>query len=337
MDTGTEKPRTQGKQRSQDRQRSQLHEAIDDFTDYQHFVQGRSPATVRSYRSDLYDLATHIPTFAEFRLPALRAWLATAVRDGKSRATIARRASSARAFSTWAQRQGHLDADIADRLHNPSAANTLPTVLAVDEAANVVSSTTRQTASNDTGSDPLSQRDTAILELLYASGRRVAELVAVNLADLDVDRGTIKVTGKGNKQRVVPFGRTAAHALSTWIEHGRHAVLKKAHRGTDTNHDSRGSKNQHQEPALFVGARGKRIDQRQVRRIVERAGMAHGISSLSPHGLRHSAATHLLEGGADLRVVQEILGHASLQTTQRYTHVTAERLKQVHAQAHPRA
>ena len=334
MDTGTDKPRTQGTQRSQ------LHEAIDDFADYQHYVQGRSPATVRSYRSDLYDLASHISTFAEFRLPALRAWLAKAVRDGKSRATIARRASSVRAFSTWAQRQGHLDIDIAARLHSPSAANTLPNVLAVDEAANVVSSTIRQTVGNYSGSDPLSQRDAAILELLYASGMRVAELVALNLAHLDVDRGTIKVTGKGNKQRVVPFGRAAARALNTWIEHGRQAVLKKAHKGhkgTDTNYDSRGDRNQHQQPALFIGARGKRIDQRQVRRIVERAGMAQGISSLSPHGLRHSAATHLLEGGADLRVVQEILGHASLQTTQRYTHVTAERLKQVHAQAHPRA
>lgn len=331
MDTGTDKPRTQ------DAQRSQLHEAVDDFTDYQHYVQGRSPATVHSYRSDLYDLASHISTFAEFRLPALRAWLAKAVRDGKSRATIARRASSVRAFSTWAQRQGHLDADIAARLHSPSAANTLPNVLAVDEAASVVSSPIRQKAANHSGSDPLRQRDAAILELLYASGMRVAELVALNLAHLDVDRGTIKVTGKGNKQRIVPFGRTAARALSTWIEHGRQAVLTKAHRNTDTNHDSRGDRNQHQQPALFVGARGKRIDQRQVRRIVERAGMAQGISSLSPHGLRHSAATHLLEGGADLRVVQEILGHASLQTTQRYTHVTAERLKQVHAQAHPRA
>lgn len=317
METGTHISSSQGARRSQ------LHEAIDDFADYQHYVQGRSPATVRSYRSDLYDLATLVPTFAEFTLPNLRAWLAQAVRERKSRATIARRASATRAFSTWAQRQGHLEADIAARLHNPSATSTLPTVLAVNEAADVVAQHNQdQTKPNKR--DPISQRDTAILELLYASGMRVAELVSLNRNDLDTQQQTIKVTGKGNKQRIVPFGRAAENALATWIADGRVVIQTK------TRNDST-------EPALFIGARGKRIDQRQVRRIVERAGLQQGITGLSPHGLRHSAATHLLEGGADLRVVQEILGHASLQTTQRYTHVTAERLKQVHSQAHPRA
>ena len=354
---------------------NQMHEAIDDFADYQHYVQGRSAATVRSYRSDLHDLARAITTLDEFRLPALRAWLARAIREGKSRATLARRASAARAFSTWAHRQGHLAVDVAARLHNPTAANTLPTVLGVDEAAGVVSSrgnnaacspreeyphsghthgsdnhvvgAATQNFSTQPGTapagasgtapeaapeaaDPLRQRDNAILELLYASGMRVAELVALNRVDLDTSRRTVKVTGKGNKQRIVPFGASAAQALSTWIEDGRPQILTKTSTNTPA-HDVGG------DPALFLGARGKRIDQRQVRRIVEKAGKTQGISGLSPHGLRHSAATHLLEGGADLRVVQEILGHASLQTTQRYTHVTVERLKTVHNQAHPRA
>ena len=318
---------------------NQLLAAVDDFADYQHYVQGRSAATVRSYRSDLNDLAREITTFADFRLPALRAWLAQAVRDGKSRATLARRASAARAFSTWAQRQGHLEADIAARLQSPRVSNTLPTVLAVDEAATVVSSGSNsneteqhsnETEQHSAGNDPEGLRDTAILELLYASGMRVAELVSLDVDEIDTARGTCKVTGKGNKQRVVPFGDTAARALTAWINDGRPQVAARASKNAD-------GPNLGSDRALFLGKRGKRIDQRQVRRIVERAGMEQGIAGLSPHGLRHSAATHLLEGGADLRVVQEILGHASLQTTQRYTHVTAERLKQVHRQAHPRA
>lgn len=163
------------------------------------------------------------------------------------------------------------------------------------------------------------QRDSAILELLYATGMRVAELARLDIGDVDFKRSTARVTGKGNKQRVVPFGTAATDALQQWIDGGR----KELARG-DTQ-------------AIFVGSRGARIDQRQVRRIVEKAAAVTGTSGLTPHGVRHLAATHLLEGGADLRVVQELLGHSSLSTTQIYTHVSAKRLKQVYSQAHPRA
>ena len=162
-------------------------------------------------------------------------------------------------------------------------------------------------------------RDSAILELLYASGMRVAELVRLDLSDIDFYRGTLHVTGKGDKQRVVPFGHAADDALRQWIEKGRGQLAEE------------GTK------AVFVGSRGGRIDQRQVRRIVDRAAKVSGAQGLTPHGVRHSSATHLLEGGADLRVVQELLGHSSLNTTQIYTHVSAQRLQRVYNQAHPRA
>ncbi|UIZ91497.1 tyrosine-type recombinase/integrase [Corynebacterium sp. CNCTC7651] len=158
-----------------------------------------------------------------------------------------------------------------------------------------------------------------MLELLYATGIRVGELTGLDMGDVDLDRRIAKVTGKGNKQRVVPFGIAAAEAVEAWTGRGRPALVAGA------------------EAALFVGSRGKRIDQRQVRRIVERAAADTGAGDVTPHSLRHSAATHLLEGGADLRVVQELLGHSSLQTTQIYTHVSAQRLKRVYEQAHPRA
>lgn len=159
-----------------------------------------------------------------------------------------------------------------------------------------------------------------MLELLYATGMRVGELTGLNLSDIDLARGLARVTGKGNKQRVVPFGREATLALNEWLEFGRSELA-----------------NGKAEDAVFVGSRGGRIDQRQVRRVVERAGQRAGVSDISPHTLRHTAATHMLEGGADLRVVQEMLGHSSLQTTQIYTHVSAQRLKNVYDQAHPRA
>jgi len=289
---------------------SQLVEAIEDFADHSRLVLGRSEATVRGYRSDLLSLAEQIPGFADFTLPALRAWLAGAVREGKSRATIARRTASVRSFSTWALRQGHLQSDVAARLVTPKVNRPLPEVLGVEKAGEFVG--------NAASADEVEfLRDTAMLELLYATGVRVSELAGMNVKDVDLTRRTVRVLGKGNKERVVPFGEAAADAVSQWLEHGR------AELAGDT-------------PALFVGVRGGRIDPRQVRRVVEKAGQVTG-QTITPHGLRHTAATHLLEGGADLRVVQEMLGHSSLQTTQIYTHVSAERLKDVFKQAHPRA
>ncbi|APT92315.1 recombinase XerC [Corynebacterium phocae] len=293
---------------------TQVGEAIEDFADYQLQVLGRSPATVRGYRSDLRGLAESVPTFAALDLNALRAWLAQAVGEGKSRATLARRTAAVRAFSTWCTKQGYLATDVAARLSAPQVGKHLPTVLGQTEAGELVANA----VSRD---EPHFLRDTAILELLYATGMRVAELVGLDCGDVDLTRRTALVTGKGNKQRVVPFGRAAATALERWMA-TRPSFRKPGAQPGD---------------ALFLGSRGGRIDQRQVRRIVSSADKVTGNRGLSPHGLRHSAATHLLDGGADLRAVQELLGHSSLQTTQVYTHVSAQRLKDIYAQAHPRA
>lgn len=289
----------------------QLDEAIEDFAEYQRIVRGRSDATVRGYCSDLRLLATEVPDFSAFTLNSLREWLAHAVSEGKSRSTLARRTAAVRAFSTWAAREGYLRTDVAQRLATPKVGKHLPTVMSPSAAQELMG--------NAVSADEIHfLRDSAMLEFLYATGARVAELVGLNIGDIDVSRRTARVTGKGNKQRVVPFGDAAHDALCAWLQIGRPQLAG------DTE-------------AVFVGTRGGRIDPRQVRRVVERAAQVTGTPGLTPHGLRHSAATHLLEGGADLRIVQELLGHSSLQTTQVYTHVSAQRLKDVYARAHPRA
>ena len=278
-------------------------EAIEDFAEHQRLVLGRSEATIKGYKSDLLDLA-HTISLAEFDLKHLRSWLAAAMQEGKSRSTLARRTASAKAFSKWAVKHGLLTKDEAAKLSTPKVPKHLPKILDEDDAQSAMES--------QTAKDELHQlRDTAMLELLYATGMRVSELVGIDLNDIDSSRQTVRVLGKGNKERVVPFGTAAQKALDNWLA-SRNQMAK------DTS-------------ALFVGTRGNRIDQRQVRRVVEAAGQG------SPHALRHSTATHMLEGGADLRIVQELLGHSSLQTTQVYTHVTSERLKKVFNQAHPRA
>ena len=293
----------------------QVQAAVDDFADYASLVLGRSPNTVKGYASDLATLHGYADTFDAFTLEALRTWLADALTAGCSRATLARRTAAARAFSTWAYRQGYIDHDAAARLKAPKVNRALPNVVRGERAAELVEA---DTADDAHPAEHL--RDRAMLELLYATGMRVGELTGLNLSDIDLARGLARVTGKGNKQRVVPFGREATLALNEWLEFGRSELA-----------------NGKAEDAVFVGSRGGRIDQRQVRRVVERVGQRAGVSDISPHTLRHTAATHMLEGGADLRVVQEMLGHSSLQTTQIYTHVSAQRLKNVYDQAHPRA
>lgn len=295
---------------------TQIEAAIDDFADHALLVKGRSPATVKGYRSDLRTLAPFAETFADFTLPTLRAWLADALSSGLARSTMARRTAAVRAFSTWAYDRGYLDSDVAARLATPQVNRHLPDVVTPDRAGKLV-----EAEINADAASPEAARDRAMLELLYATGMRVAELTGLDTADVDTSRRLARVTGKGNKQRVVPFGENAASAIDAWLTH-RDQLLAP---GTEDA------------PALFLGSRGGRIDQRQVRRVVERAAQRTGDSDLSPHALRHSAATHMLEGGADLRVVQELLGHSSLQTTQIYTHVSAQRLKSVYDQAHPRA
>jgi len=233
-----------------------------------------------------------------------------------SRATVARRGAAVRSFFGWALESGLVDADPSARLVTAQPGATLPPVLGV-EAATRLLEVARLAATSD---DPLTVRDWVALELLYATGVRVGELVAADVGDVDRSGRLLRVMGKGGKERVVPFGVPAARALDAWLEDARERLVTR---------DSGA--------ALLLGARGRRVDQRQVRALVHRAAAAAGVDDVAPHALRHSTATHLLAGGSDLRSVQEILGHATLTTTQRYTHVTPERLRSSYEQAHPRA
>ncbi|WP_243057390.1 tyrosine recombinase XerC [Nocardioides sp. SR21] len=278
--------------------------------------------TVRAYISDVGGLLDHAARLGctdvgELDLRTLRSWLAKQQTLGKSRTTIARRATAARVFTAWLARTGRAPTDAGASLGSPKAHKTLPPVLRADEASDLIRAATERA---DDGS-PVGLRDVAMLELLYATGIRVGELVGLDIDDLDRERNVVRVFGKGRKERTVPFGRPAARAVDFWLKHARPLLVV----------DGSG-------PALFLGARGRRIDQRAVREMVHRRiADVPGAPDIGPHGLRHTAATHLLEGGADLRSVQELLGHASLATTQLYTHVTTDRLRRAYQQAHPRA
>ena len=282
---------------------------------------GRSEHTVRAYLGDLDHLVAYLGgrgvEMPDMALADLRAWLGDQARAGVARSTIARRAAAIRTFCRWAARSGRIPADPSLRLVAPRRHPTLPGVLAARDAERLLE--VAALASDD--EDPVHIRDRAMLELLYASGIRVGELVALDLDDVDDEHRVVRVVGKGDKERTVPFGGPAAAALEQWRRLGR-PRLATADSG----------------PALFLGRRGRRVDPRQVRTAVHSL-LVHvpDAPDLGPHGLRHSAATHLLEGGADLRVVQELLGHSSLATTQIYTHVSIERLRASYRQAHPRA
>lgn len=317
---------------------------LDAFTRYLALQRGLSEHTVRAYRADVSQLLDHLRTLAgagtdahggtdadagadtagadltaalaAADLGALRSWLAAQQRRGMSRSTIARRAAAVRTFTAWAAAGGSLATDVGARLRSPRADRHLPTVLAVDDAVGLLS-TAQARAGDD---DPVHLRDWAALEMLYATGIRIAELVGMDLTDVDQRERTVRVLGKGDKERVVPFGVPAQRALGEWLARGRPALAGAASGA-----------------AMFLGARGGRVDPRTVRGMLHRLTAVAGVRDIAPHGLRHSAATHLLEGGSDLRTVQEVLGHSSLATTQRYTHVSAERLRAVYSQAHPRA
>ncbi len=248
----------------------------------------------------------------------LRSWLANQQIKGGARTSLSRRTTTIRLFTKWAAKHKYLAKDVGSTLVTPKGHRTLPDVLEIEDAKIAMDSMATRAAEEET---PLSLRDVAIVEMLYATGARVGELCGLDLNDVDYDRQTIKVLGKGNKERTIPLGNPAVRALTLWLKQGRDQIAN-ANSGS----------------AVFIGARGKRIDQRAVRTVVYEALSAiEGIERMGPHALRHSAATHLLEGGADLRTVQEILGHASLATTQIYTHVSTERLQKVFKQAHPRA
>lgn len=290
---------------------------LDDFEVHLEFERGRSSHTVRAYRSDLTGLLTGLDDLAHLDLPALRRWLAAGHAAGAGRSTLARRAAAARSFTAWARRTGRIATDPGVRLVSPRPRPALPAVLAVDQAASVLDAAEAGAAQGE----PLALRDGLVLELLYATGVRVAELCGLDLDDVDPGRRALRVVGKGNRERTVVYGVPAAAALVRWLEIGRPTLIRDG-----------------SPPAVLLGARGGRLDPRIAREVVHRAVAAvPGAPDIGPHGLRHAAATHMLEGGADLRYVQELLGHAKLASTQLYTHMTVERLKVVHEQAHPRA
>ncbi|MGI5128995.1 tyrosine-type recombinase/integrase [Pseudonocardia sp. CA-107938] len=294
-----------------------LRAALDAFAEHLQFERGRSEHTVRAYRSDLRGLLAGLPGIDALDLAHLRGWLAAGHAAGLSRTTLARRAAAARTFTAWAKRAGLTDTDPGTRLGSPRPHTDLPAVLGAQQTADVLDAATTGAEEGE----PVALRDLLVLELLYATGVRVSELCGIDLDDIDAGRRAVRVTGKGARERTVLYGVPAEQALRRYLEAGRPALVTPR-----------------SGPALFLGARGGRLDPRVARAVVHRAVTAvPGVPDIGPHGLRHAAATHMLEGGADLRYVQELLGHAKLSTTQLYTHVTVERLKVVHEQAHPRA
>jgi integrase/recombinase XerC len=300
-----------------------LQVLLAEYEQYLRLGRNRSAHTVRAYLGDARSLLLHLCVRAadsgigEVDLALLRSWLAEQSAGGVARTTMARRASAARAFTAWLTRTGRLVIDPGPRLGSARAHRVLPAVLGRDQARAALTAAESGAAQHD----PIALRDRLIVELLYATGIRVSELCGLDIDDLDRERRHLRVLGKGNKERTVPFGLPADRALQAWLRFGRPTVA--------TTESGR---------ALLLGRRGRRLDQRQARTVVHEVVSAiPGAPDMGPHGLRHSAATHLLEGGADLRVVQELLGHASMATTQLYTHVSIDRLKKVHDQAHPRA
>jgi integrase/recombinase XerC len=292
---------------------------LDEFDEYLELQCGRSAHTRRAYLGDLRSLFAFLDGrgLDALSLPVLRSWLSAAAGAGAARTTLARRTSAVKAFTAWAARRGLLTGDPAARLQVPKAHRNLPAVLRQDQALRAMAAA----KSGAEQGDPLALRDRLIVEMLYATGIRVSELCGLDIDDVDTRHRLVRVLGKGNKQRSAPFGVPAADALRAWLADGRPALVT-AESG----------------PALLLGARGRRLDVRQARTVVHQTVAAvDGAPDMGPHGLRHSAATHLLEGGADLRAIQELLGHASISTTQIYTRVESARLKSAYAKSHPRA
>lgn len=282
---------------------------------------GLAVNTVTAYRTDVGELLEYLRASGEplgeaITARSLRAWLGATARSGASRSTLARHVASARSFCAWAREQGVLAHDPSRALRPARPDQRLPAVLDQQAVAQLLD----VARSEAVGGAPARIRDWAAFEMLYATGMRVSELCGLDLASCDESEQTVRVLGKGDKERVVPYGDPAEHALRVWVARGRPRLVS-ARTGR----------------ALFLGARGGRLDPRIVRGALHRLAGRAGVRDLSPHGLRHSAATHLLEGGADLRSVQQMLGHSSLATTQRYTHVDSRRLSAIYVQAHPRA
>ena len=291
--------------------------ALAAFDAHLRLERGRSPHTARAYRADLTGLLAGLAALADLDLARLRGWLADAHATGAARSTLARRAAAARAFTRWAHRAGLLPVDPGARLVAPRPHRTLPVVPDRGQVGAVLDAAVTAAAQDA----PLLLRDLLVVELLYATGVRVAELCGLDVSDVDADRRAVRELGGHARERTDERGVPAARALRRWVERGRPALARPG-----------------SPPALLLGARGGRLDPRVARSAVHRlVAAAPDVPDVGPHGLRHAAATHLLDGGADLRYVQELLGHARLSTTQLYTHVTPERLRAAHDQAHPRA
>jgi integrase/recombinase XerC len=292
-------------------------ELVGAFANHLATERGFSDHTVRSYRSDLTDLAQlatsrSIADARKLDLEFYRDWLWQSSNDGLAKATLARRAASARAFSAWLARTGVTPGDAAARLKAPRPDQHLPRVLSRTQVDGIFGQLEAFAATGD----EFAIRDLAIVELLYGSALRVSEVTGLDLDSVDLGRQTVRVLGKGSKQRVVPFGAPARRAVSAYLDVRPTVPIT----------------------ALFLNTRGARVNTRTIYELVARMlNELPGTGPAGPHALRHTAATHLLDGGADLRAVQEMLGHASLGTTQLYTHVSTERLKESYAIAHPRA
>ena len=305
-----------------------LARAIDEFEAYVADARRYSPRTVRAYRSDLdrfagfweHDFgegsAAKTPLSRVDTL-AVRSYLASLHRGRLASRSLARHLSTLRSFFRWACREGHLEKNPARALPAPRLPKTLPRAMTLPD-------TERLLAADEDA--PFPERDRALFELLYATGMRVSEAAGLDLEDVDFASRLLRVVGKGNKERIAPFGETAEDALAAYLP-ARAARRKKGRAG----------ENDDGEP-LFVNARGGRLTTRSMARLLKHRLRAAGLpAEISPHALRHSFATHLLEAGADLRAIQELLGHASLSTTQKYTHLDAARLREVYRRAHPKA
>ncbi len=301
---------------------SPYHQAFDRFLDYQRDQRRASPETLRAYESDLTQFGKYLASeHASGRAPgpegidalAVRGFVARLHHAGLDKASIARKLSVIRSFLNRAVRDGTIEANPAASVRAPRVPRKLPRDLTVDEVFTLLD--------RIQGRDPCALRDRAILEFLYATGLRVGELVSLDLDDLDLEGQMVRVLGKGGKERLVPFGSQSRRALDAWLREARGLRV----RGGDPG-------------AVFLNLRGGRLTDRSVRRILDRRLREAAIEArVSPHALRHSFATHLLGAGADLRAIQELLGHSSLSTTQRYTHVSVDTLMQVYDRAHPRA
>ena len=298
-----------------------LKQAANEFADYLQSARGYSSNTVKAYETDVLDLAgflekLEVSDVGQVDLDHVRDWLFAADQVGLAKSTLARKSAAIRSFSAWLKKNDLVEVDFAQRLKSPKSSRTLPKVVSRETLAEIFD-TLSQNASPD---NPNALRDLLAIEILYASGCRVSELVGLNLEDVDYGRNILRVMGKGSKQRMVPFGAPAREALDAWISEGRPQFL-----------------NEKSGQALLINSRGQRLGVRQVYALVASLTDGTPTGATGPHALRHSAATHLLDGGADLRAVQELLGHASLGTTQIYTHVSVERLRDGYQKAHPRA